>query len=172
MCRRTYDARHDRKLEWAFVIVNHVIVATGIALAAVGGSKLTEALTEHDRDSDKALLLAGYFIILAAMIGQLVYAALTLRVLRHIPTKDVTTRASGPSVLMMGVLLAVVVLLARIIYSVVFAFTLNPSLSPYTGSLAVKVVPIFLVQLIAALFIGTAGFLTRDMARSQYPQER
>jgi uncharacterized membrane protein YcfT len=64
------------------------------------------------------------------------------------------------------VIAAVVILLARVIYSIVYGFTLNPSLSPYTGSLAIKVVLIFLVQFIAALIIAVAGFVTRNIAHN------
>jgi hypothetical protein len=111
-------------------------------------------------------LIAGYFIILAAMIGELVYAGRTLLSLRRTgpPSRSSATRSA--QTLIYAVLAAVVILLARVIYSIVYGFTLNPSLSPYTGSLAVKVVLIFLVQFIAALIIAVAGFLTRNIAHN------
>ena len=99
------------------------------------------------------------------MLGQLVYAALSLRALDRGPNVSIPKRGYGPKIIVTGVLGAVTMLFARIIYSIVYGFTLKPSLSPFTGSLAVKVVLIFMVQLLAALCIGTVGFITRNLAR-------
>lgn len=149
------------------MIVNHAVVAGGIAMSAIGGSKLSEATNAHDRDSDKNLLIAGYFIILATMIGQLVYALLSLKALRRAILVQHAEAKSHVSMLIYAAMLAVTVLFARIVYSIVYGFTLKPSLSPYTGSLAVKVVLIFLVQLFAALVLGIAGIWTRNLAEEK-----
>jgi uncharacterized membrane protein YcfT len=102
------------------------------------------------------------------MIGELGYAGKTLLSLRRNTSLSRFTAARSAQILVYGVIAAVVILFARIIYSIVFGFTLDASLSPFTGTLAVKVVLIFLVQLIAALFIAVAGFLTRNITRVEY----
>lgn len=57
-------------------------------------------------------------------------------------------------------MVALVIVLVRVFYSIVFGFTLKPSLSPYNGSFAIKLVFISLVQMLAAVVILFVGLKT------------
>jgi len=157
----TYEYNHQRKTGWIIMLIMHMTIAGGIAIAAVGGSKLFTATNSNDQSTDKDLLIAGYFIILAAMIGEFIYAFYTLTQLKRNASNSSAVRSAR--ILIFGVFAALSIILARVIYSIVYGFTLKPSLSPFNGSLAVKVVLITLVQLLAALCIITAGLITRHI---------
>ena len=51
--------------------------------------------------------------------------------------------------------------LVRAVYTVLYSFDRSPKVSPVTGTFAVKVVLIFLVQLIATLCLTVGGVVTR-----------
>lgn len=153
------------------MILNHVAVTMGIALAATGGSKASTATSSRDHSKGKALIIVGYFILLAADLFGIFYAAKTLAALKQSARRVRSSAPRKAQILVVGVAAAVMTLLATIVYRIVYGFTLNPSLSPYTGSLAVKVVLIFLVQLVAALCIAVAGFMSRNVAKEGVVQD-
>jgi hypothetical protein len=132
----------------------HIMVSGGIAIAAVGGSNLyTDASSPSKVSTDRGLLKAGYLILLLVIILLIAHAIVLVRSVRN--TSAIT--------LLHWVLVAILFLAIRVIYSVVYAFTGKPSLSPLTGTFAIKFVLIFLVQLIAACCLVVGGFVTRNM---------
>lgn len=108
----------------------------------------------------KGLLIAGYFIILFSMICLFLFSAFTLRELRPNGYEKTTQSAK---ILLYGVVIALMIVLIRVFYSIVFGFTLKRSLSPYNGSFAVKVIFISLVQILAAVVILFVGLKTRNI---------
>lgn len=152
------------------MLVLHTTIAGGIAIAAVGGAQLFTATNTNDESTDKSLLIAGYFILLAAMLALFIYAFYTLTSLKRNATSSPAIASARK--LVYGAVGALTILLARVIYSIVYAFTLKPSLSPYNGSIVVKVVLITLVQLLAALAIIVVGVLSRNIKHEGKEAER
>jgi hypothetical protein len=104
------------------------------------------------------------------MFGELLYAGKTILSLRRSSPIVPSSTIRSAKMLVYGVVAAVIVLFARIIYSIVFGFTLDPSLSLYTGSMVVKVILIFLVQLIAAICVAIAGFAARNICKERHSE--
>jgi hypothetical protein len=131
-----------------------------MALAATGGAELSGSTTESQLHTWKGLLIAGYFIILSSIICLFMFSAFTLRELRPNGYGKATESAKT---LVYGVVVALIIVLVRVFYSIVFGFTLKPSLSPYNGSFAVKLIFISLVQMFASVVILLVGFQTVDI---------
>ncbi|OQV04422.1 hypothetical protein CLAIMM_09308 [Cladophialophora immunda] len=143
----------------------HVGAITGIALLATGGAKLgDEHNTQSDLNTAYTLLEAGAVILLITWIAVSFLSGQLFLKLHN-------QRAAG-----FLMVLACVFIGVRAIYSVVYAFDHAKSLSPFTGTFAVKFVLIFLVQLIAVLFLLAVAFVTRniliDHGLSPWAQER
>jgi hypothetical protein len=160
--RSTYAPNHNVKLGWAFALLVHVFVSGGIAIAAVGGSNLYKDSSSPSKlSTDHALQKAGYLILLLAVVLLAMRAAQTLTGLRR------SSRRCAALTMTHWVLAAIPFVFVRVIYSVVYAFDNKPSLSPVTGSFAVKFVLIFLVQVVAACCLVVGGFQTRAIATQQ-----
>jgi hypothetical protein len=129
----------------------HVGAVTGIALVAVGGSKLAGSnITPSDISTAHTLLEVGAVILLVTWIAVvLLFVHFSARVPGHMVVK-----------ILMAV--AVAFIGTRAIYAAVYAFDHDPRLSPFTGTFAVKLVLIVLVQLFAALCIVAAAWVTRN----------
>ena len=69
--------------------------------------------------------------------------------------------------LLYSAMLALPFVIVRAIYSVVYAFDSSPGLNPIGGPFAVKIVMIFLVQLLAALLVVYRGIVTRNIRREE-----
>jgi hypothetical protein len=145
---------------WIMMLLMHMLIAGGIVIAAIGGSNLySDAADPSKLSTDRGLMKAGYLILLVAVILLAVLATYTILRLRRI-------KRSGSAVtLLYSVLAAVPFVAVRVIYSVVYAFTLEASLSPLMGTFAVKFVLIFLVQLLAACCLIVGGLITRNITQ-------
>ncbi|KIW88878.1 uncharacterized protein Z519_10362 [Cladophialophora bantiana CBS 173.52] len=144
----------------------HVGAITGIALLATGGAKLgDDNNTQSDINTAYTLLETGAVILLATWIAvSFLCSHICLKLLQN-------RRTAGPLMLLACIFTGV-----RAIYSVVYAFDHAKSLSPFTGTFAVKFVFMFLVQLIAFLLLLAVAFVTRnilsDHGMSAWAQER
>ena len=134
-------------------VLVHVGAYTGIALAAVGASNLTQSNPSQSKiDQAHTLQETGVVLLLLTWIA-LVYMCFRL------------CRALGqPGALAILLAVACIFVGVRSVYSVVYAFDHSPSVNPITGGFAIKLVLVFLVQLIAVLALLAVGFLTRDVA--------
>lgn len=134
----------------------HLGAITGVALVAVGVTKIASNNPTHsDINTGRALLETGAVILL---ITWLALAVLCVLLLRKIRSHQVASLFMLSATTFIGV---------RAIYSVVYAFDHERSLSPFTGTFAVKFVFVFLIQLLAALSLFGAAFATRNAARHQ-----
>ncbi|EXJ67208.1 uncharacterized protein A1O5_09855 [Cladophialophora psammophila CBS 110553] len=143
----------------------HVGAITGIALLATGGTKLGDDNdTQSDINTGYTLLEAGAVILLVTWIAVSFLCG-------QICLKLQNQRSAG-----FVMVLACTFIGVRAIYSVVYAFDHAKSLSPFTGTFAVKFVFMFLVQLIAFLLLLAVAFVTRnilsDHGLSAWAQER
>ena len=134
----------------------HLGAMSGIALVAVGVTKLaSQNATHSDIDLGHTLLETGAVILLITWV---VLAILCLKILRKIKNQLIASLLMASALIFIGV---------RAVYSVVYAFNHSPSLSPITGTFAVKLVVIFLVQLLAALSLTAVAFFTLGAAKQQ-----
>jgi hypothetical protein len=98
------------------------------------------------------LLLSALLLIL--------YACNTYRRLRDISSRRLNRLVMR---LLAGAVLALPFTATRAVYSVVYSFDPSPSVNPITGVFAVKLVLIFLVQLLATLCLVVGGAMTRNI---------
>ncbi|KIW10876.1 hypothetical protein PV08_10175 [Exophiala spinifera] len=172
--------RHRRLLIVQEVLV-HLGAYTGIALAASGASKLakssfyssstssssssssvTTTTSASDIEHAHTLQETGTILILVTWIGQ-VYLCARLCVTRGVLTP--VSVSLGVACIFVGV---------RCVYGVVYAFDHSRSspVNPVTGSFAVKVTLVVLVQLVVVVALLVVGFLTRDIARDHGVKRR
>jgi hypothetical protein len=156
--RSTFVPGFDRKVGQIILLLTHILISGGIVMAAIGGSNIySDASNSSKLSTDRTLMKAGYLILLVAVILLTTHAVFTLHRLRSVLFKGSATT------LLYWVLAAMPFIAVRVIYSVVYAFTLSASLSPLTGTFAVKFILIFLVQFIAACCLIIGGFKTRHI---------
>jgi hypothetical protein len=158
-----YTSNSKQKLSIAGQLCLHIAVVGGIVLAAVGGSNLVNPPSSSNNiNTDMSLLKAGYLILLLVVVCLGIYAARILLRLRRAPTVRVYNKSAMYLASFAGIALAFA--LVRVIYSIVFAFKRTPDLNPFTGTFAVKLIFIFLVQIIAASCLMVGGILSDNMA--------
>jgi hypothetical protein len=157
-----YYSPPSRSSNNRFIVLEEVLVHvgayTGIALAAVGGSNLTKSNpTQSNIDQAHTLQETGVVLLLLTWIV-LVY--MCFRLCRALGQRQ------QPGVVVAILLLATACIFVgvRSVYSVVYAFDHSPSVNPITGGFAIKLVLVFLVQLIAVVALLAVGFLTRNIA--------
>lgn len=142
-------------------ILIHMGAYTGIALAAVGGSNLTKSnATQASINSAHHLQETGSVLLLLTWVG-----ITCLCVQRYYSLKDF---GSVTFLLLVADFLVGV----RAVYSVVYAFDHSASVNPITGKFVIKLILVFLVQLLAVMALLSAGFLTRNMLKATLAQRR
>ncbi|ETI29390.1 hypothetical protein G647_01843 [Cladophialophora carrionii CBS 160.54] len=134
----------------------HIGAVAGIALVAVGAAKLFgQNATRPDITTGYTMLKVGALILLSTWMA-LTFVYLPL--FGKLNSQPVLGVLMGLSASFIGV---------RAVYSVVYAFDHTESLSPFTGSFVVRLVLIFLVQLLAALSLVAVAFLTRNAGKKR-----
>ncbi|KAF2758983.1 hypothetical protein EJ05DRAFT_475218 [Pseudovirgaria hyperparasitica] len=169
-----YTKNYKKQVEWAVIIFLHVVVSTGIILVAIGGSHLSDPA--EDPKKSQNLMEGGYILVLLGLLLVTGYIIATWRIL---PSAHQAGGAHASSAQAKTMALAVICTLpfiyARVIFGVVSAFKIltDPSLSPFNGSFVVKLVPMSLMQIFAALILVVGGLLTRNIAsKKAYEPER
>ncbi|RJE25689.1 hypothetical protein PHISCL_01952 [Aspergillus sclerotialis] len=157
---RTYRIHKvEQKQEWAFAIAYHIPVVVGVAITAVGSSKLQH----HEQPIEKSekLVKAG-LAILAVCWGILVaWTAISFKA----PKARNADRANAGTVLLGSNVPALVLIGVRVFYSVVALSTQKSYLNPTTGTLPIRVILGFLPELIATIIYVAAGLKTQGVAK-------
>lgn len=156
----TYTSNHRPKPEITIQLLLHILIATGIAISAIGASNLPTT-KPNEIKTDQVMQEVGSLLLLLATI---LLILLNIQVLLNLHKTSINSRQRSTEkagTLAIGTLIALHFATVRVIYSVVYAFTHSTMLSPVTGSFAVKLCLITLVQLGAALALVTAGWSTR-----------
>jgi hypothetical protein len=108
---------------------------------------------------------AGSLLLLLAII---LLAILNFRTIQNLHASSINSRERSTEyagTLAIGTLAALHFAAVRVIYSVVYSFTHSKSLSPITGTFAVKLCLITLVQLGASLGLVAAGVSTKRIQK-------
>lgn len=142
-------------------IAFHLLISTGIVLAALGGANLAKPESSQNRHAtDNALRKVGSLMLLLSAILLVVYAYSTYCRLSSVPS---ASQSRNGVRLLYSAVLALAFTAIRAIYSVVYTFESSPAGNPITGVFAVRFVLIFLVQLLATLFLVLGGIFTRNI---------
>lgn len=142
-------------------------IVAGIVIGAIGSANLYTATTSENRATNQHLSEAGSIIILFALILITIYALKTRFTLgrqSHGSSKH-RGQSKSPVLLVDAAILALPFLYARVIYSIVYAFTQSRKLSPITGEFVIQVVLLTVVQTVAAAVLLVGGLLTMNIAR-------
>jgi hypothetical protein len=146
-----------------FSLVNgigvHFGAVAGIALVAAGATKLVKvSSTAHDIHTGHTMVEAGTVIFFLTWLAAVLLAAYVL---------VSGSQTQTPLTVRMFMLGGATFIGVRTIYSVVSGFDHSPSLSPITGTFAVKFAVAFLMLLLAALCLISVAFLTRHAGKEK-----
>ena len=155
-------ARKLKRWLWIAQIQFHAVAIAGVALAASAAADLATATSQKDINIDNTKREAGSALLFALWIVLSFYTAFVWYKIR----KTVGAARMSLSTLATCTLLSAVPIGIRTIYSFVFSVDHSPSINPVTGKFAVKLVLVFLVQLIAVAFLIAGSWVSRDIARS------
>ena len=139
----------------------HVICAGGMVMLIVGTVHILSANTLSSADSDNKLRIAGAVVLTVLWLALLKYNAYLLFRCRRVPSMLGINLASFAAWNAIGALF----IGARVVYAVVYTCDWRDSkLSPYSGSIAVRVILDFLVPLGPAVCMVLGGWQTKDKA--------
>jgi ATP/ADP translocase len=125
----------------------------------VGASNLAGAKPD-EISTYQGMQEAGSLLLLLAIIFLAILNFTTLRNLHATSIHSCGRSTEQAGTLAVGTLVALHLAAVRVIYSVVYTFTHSKILSPITGTFAVKLCLITLVQLGASLALVAAGVST------------
>ncbi|KAF7161696.1 hypothetical protein CNMCM5623_007183 [Aspergillus felis] len=154
---RVYRNRNLNKcLEYAFMAVVHMVVATGVAMVGTGAGGLAG---NHPKASDQTNIEVGMALLEACWAVLTISALWTLK---DSGEKTVPGVKEG-KMLLHGVLLATVFVGIRVLYGLIAESTQKQNLNPVTGSLAIRTVLSLLPELVATLILLFVGFRARHV---------
>ena len=164
----THDKHTTERINsrlWLVQTQFHAATIVGMVLVIVGTVNLyshSKPLSSSKIQSDNHLREAGACIITAVWIGLAAYSLFVYMKVKKTPELHSTKMGRYAAC----VIAAVPFIGARALYTVVYTFDHGDnSLSPITGSFAVKLVLVVLVQLLAVLAFIAGGWMTRGLAR-------
>ncbi|KAE8422692.1 hypothetical protein BDV36DRAFT_310401 [Aspergillus pseudocaelatus] len=160
-----HEARYYRHPEHNVLLGRIVIIAiTGLMGAGLGlsiGGSL-QVYQGKGTATDLSHWKVGTGLVVAVWAMEVVWALFSL--LPSQCKKDAPGYKDGTK-LMYGALVAIVFAGVRIIYNLVAVCTQRQDLSPVFGSVAVRVILVFLPEVLAALSMMFAGLLTRNIRK-------
>ncbi|KAJ6783047.1 hypothetical protein PWT90_01869 [Aphanocladium album] len=151
----------DAKLEWAVVVGFHVLIAGATAILAVGASALQSS---SPMPSDLTKVKVGITILTIGWVILVGWSVLSW-IRRSNSQRPETSRAGRK--LLIGVAIASIFIGVRVLYTLAAFVSQKRSLSPATGTLAVRVVLVLLPELAASIVMLAYGWITRDAVRSR-----
>ncbi|KAH6867192.1 hypothetical protein B0T10DRAFT_451939 [Thelonectria olida] len=155
--------RLDSKKETIIIIIFHMLIMFGIALIAVGMSRLTRSKIQDSVNHAWTLARIGATVLFLGWVAVTVVATLSgLKAYLHI--KEQPQRNDGTR-LLIAVIIALPFVGIRVIAAFVYLITGNESLSAVTGALGVRVGLYLIEEIIATLVLVGAGIVTRNIRR-------
>ncbi|KAJ5603357.1 hypothetical protein N7537_006313 [Penicillium hordei] len=162
---RIYCLSPSKRTEWTFMALIHVLVATGVAMVGVGAGGL---LGDTPKPSDLSNIKVGMVLLEVAWGVLALWGLWTLwngtgGGRKSTGNRDVPAGLAAREgwLLLTGTLLALALVEISVVYMLIAEFTQRADLNPMTGSLAVRVVLGFFPELLAAIVLVFAGFVTR-----------
>ncbi|GAB7349058.1 hypothetical protein MBLNU459_g8020t1 [Dothideomycetes sp. NU459] len=137
----------------------HAGTIAGVALAAYGGSQLVKSgLTFEQVSKYEHMQEAGCVLMFLVWIILLFSAARLVREVRS---------SASPSMFKLFIAVAVALLPIgiRSVYGIVYAFDHSPDVSSIYGTFAIRLLLVFLMQLLAALAMIAGGVISRNIVK-------
>ncbi|KAE8384464.1 hypothetical protein BDV23DRAFT_191629 [Aspergillus alliaceus] len=166
---RIYCLAPSKRIEWAFMALIHVLVATGVAMAGVGAGGL---LSDMPKDSDLSNIKVGMVLLEVAWVVLVLWGLWTLWNGRDGGWKSGANRGAPAGLarregvlILTGALIALPLVEISVIYMLVAELTQRAHLNPTTGSLAVRIVLGFFPELLAAVVLVLFGIMTRGVGK-------
>lgn len=135
----------------------------GIALVAVGMSKLMNGKTQDKIDQAWTIAKVGAAVLLLACLAMIV-VAVQCSLKGYLRFKRQTS-PSHSSWLLLAVLMALPFVSIRVLATFIYLVTENQSLSPMTGSLGARVALYFFPEMVATLIMVVVGVKTRNIRK-------
>ncbi|PYH97855.1 integral membrane protein [Aspergillus ellipticus CBS 707.79] len=158
---RSYRHPSQRKfIGWSFIILTHVLVAAGIALAVTGALDIYEG---HPKSDSLTHWKAGVGLMVVAWVLVVLWAGFSLH---SSQSEKGAAGYQGGTTLLQGVFITLVFVGIRVIYALIAVCTQRKDLSSTTGTVAVKAVLVFLPEALAALSMIFVGFRTKNLRRN------
>ncbi|KAH1415448.1 hypothetical protein KXV70_004889 [Aspergillus fumigatus] len=171
---RIYCLSPSKRTEWTFMALIHVLVATGVAMVGVGAGGL---LGDTPKPSDLSNIKVGMVLLEVSWGVLALWGLWTLwngtgggRKSARNQGAQAGLAAREGWLLLTGNLLALALVEISVVYMLVAEFTQRADLNPTTGSLAVRVVLGFCPELLAAIVLVFAGFVTRGAGEALEPE--
>lgn len=143
--------------------VINLVNTAGIACATYGTAP---SPTGADGVQNKLVGEVGNCLMLAALAALLAWMWPTLhRIRTYSGPRQQHPNARAARWLLWGGMAAMPFQTIRTVYNATYAFTLQPSLDPFFGSFATKVVLLFLMQVLAAIALLVGGWKSRGVVR-------
>jgi hypothetical protein len=142
-------------------MVLHLLTTIGIALSAYGGAHLGQPESaKNNHAKDNTIRKVGSLSLFLTAMLLIAYAFSTYRRLKALPSSLLNHNAIH---LLYFAMLALPFTVIRATYGIVYSFDHSSTVNPVTGVFAVKLVLIFLVQLLAVLALVIGGVMTRNI---------
>ncbi|CEJ62122.1 hypothetical protein PMG11_10632 [Penicillium brasilianum] len=144
-------------LGWSVIVVTTNIMFVAVALTITGSLFIYEG---HPRSGSYAEWKAGIVLTSVGWAIQVLWSLFSL-----LPSNGVKGTAGyhGGTALLQGAFVTLIFIAVRVIYGLVYVFTGRRDLSPIYGSLAVRVVLMFLPEVLAAVTMIVVGLRTRHL---------
>ncbi|KAJ5811307.1 integral membrane protein [Penicillium riverlandense] len=158
---RTYrNPSQGRVVGLCVVIGTTGIMAAALALTIMGSLDIFEGNPKPDSLTHWK---AGVALIVATWVFQIFWALFSLL---HFQGKKDAPGYRGGTTLLQGALIALAFIGIRVIYSMIMVVTQDKDLSPIHGTIAVRVVLLFLPEVLAAITMIFVGLRTRHIRQN------
>ncbi|KAJ5639908.1 uncharacterized protein N7484_007770 [Penicillium longicatenatum] len=144
-------------LGWSVVIGTTGTMGVAMALSIIGALDIYEGKAKPDSYS---FWKAGSALVVVLWAFQLVWSTISIfhrKEMTYAPTFQ------GSTALLQGAIVALLFIGVRVIYNLVAVCTQRRDLSPVNGSIAVRVVLLFLPEVFATLTLIIVGLRTRHL---------
>ena len=142
-------------------MVLHLLTTLGIVLSAYGGAHLGQPESaKNNHAKDNTIRKVGSLLLFLTAMLLIAYAFNIYRRLKALPSSLLNRNAIH---LLYFAMLALPFTAVRATYGIVYSFDHSSTVNPVTGVFAVKLVLIFLVQLLAVLALVIGGIMTRNI---------
>jgi flagellar basal body-associated protein FliL len=139
----------------------HLLTTIGIVLSAYGGAHLGQPESaKNNHAKDNTIRKVGSLLLVLTAMLLIAYAFYTYRRLKALSNSRLNHNAIH---LLYFAMLALPFAVIRATYGVVYSFDHSSTVNPVTGVFAVKLVLIFLVQLLAVIALAIGGIMTRNI---------
>ncbi|KAJ5381085.1 uncharacterized protein N7496_003513 [Penicillium cataractarum] len=152
----------SRLLGWSVVIATTSIMLVAVALTITGSLHIYEGIPQSGSYTEWKV---GTVLTAVCWAFQLLWSLFSL-----LPSSGLKGAPGyhGGTALIQGAFVALIFIAVRVIYGLVYVFTGRRDLSPIYGSLAVRILLMFLPEVFAAVTMIVVGVRTRHIRETKH----